>query len=275
MSDIELKMHDFDAFLLEKKDSFFIEAKVIPNRASFFGDGVFETFLFQNGRIKFGNYHLERARLGCEVLGLAVQDLSSLQHLETFLYNQFGNKELRVRWNIFRQGLGKYSPETSQLTETIFIQPLVRADLVKESGFISTNIRIPKTPWSHCKTLNALVYVMAAKERIEKKKDEVILLNADGYVCEAGSSNLFWVKEGVFYTPSLSSNCIAGVARRVILDYLKSQRIPYLEGEFNTSALLEADHLFTSNVTGISHILQVENKRFEPLNKDFLSELFQ
>ncbi len=275
MSENEPKLNDFETLFFEKKKGYFEVFNEVPNRAAFFGDGIFETFLFSNGKIRFGNFHIDRAINGCNILGLESKLLSTLDQLESLLFRNFQNKSIRVRWNIYRNGLGKYSPETSELRETIFIQPLIKAPECKNSAFISSLISVPYTPWSQCKTLNGLIYVMAGKERIAKGMDEVILLNPNGNICEAGSSNLFWIKNDVFFTPSLSSNCISGVARRVILEALRIHNYKCIEGEFFPSDLVNADHIFTSNVTGISSILSLDEKNYESLSHKFLFDLFQ
>ena len=47
----------------------------------------------------------------------------------------------------------------------------------KEKAYLSQYVFIQKTPWSHCKTLSAIHYVMANVERKSKGFDEVILKN--------------------------------------------------------------------------------------------------
>ena len=93
--------------------------------------------------------------------------------------------------------------------------------------------------------------------------DEVILLDDKGFVSEAGSANIFWVKENVFYTPSLACNCIAGVGRRKIIEALGKAGYTVVEGEFTVEELLEANQIFTSNVTGIAYLANLENRSYD------------
>jgi branched-chain amino acid aminotransferase len=47
--------------------------------------------------------------------------------------------------------------------------------------------------------------------------NEAVMLNTDGFVAEAASSNLFWVDQGKVFTPPLSSGPLAGVTRGFVL----------------------------------------------------------
>lgn len=244
------------------------------NRAAFFGDGVFETMVFTKGRIRFIKEHAERLALGLETLKIDPSNLSITQ-LEEFLTSQFEGKDLRVRWNVFRSGLGKYTPTSHDAKDLVLVQDLDQPIKIKPHAYISDTITVPSSPWSHCKTLNALPYVMANIERKEMGMDEVILLDDQGFVSEAGSANIFWVKENVFYTPSLASNCIAGVGRRKIIEGLEKAGHTLIEGRFSVEALLEAEQVFTSNVTGIAYLANLKNTSYDTRVIPVVEQLFK
>ncbi len=48
--------------------------------------------------------------------------------------------------------------------------------------------------------------------------DEVVLLNERGEVSECTAANIFCVREGGVLTPPLSSGCLAGITRSVMLE---------------------------------------------------------
>lgn len=244
-------------------------------RAELYGDGIFETMVYVGGNIRFSDAHQDRVTSGLSVLKMDPKGLSSLADVETLLAETApAGQPLRVRWTVFRSGKGKYTPLENTCSERLLIQPFAPAPLIKETAYISTSIHLHAFPWSQCKTLNCLPYVMANIERMEKNMDEVILTDAQGYLSEAGASNLFWVKAGVFYTPSLIHHAIAGVGRRKIIQLLGSKNIPVHEGTFTKKELLDADQVFTSNVTGISYIKYIENRRFSTNSIALIEELF-
>lgn len=246
------------------------------NRAFLFGDGLFETMVFQNGKIRFSGLHFKRLLTGCEVLGMSSEQLSSIEEIERALNLGFGeDRVLRVRWNVYRSGKGKYTPLTDEVEESLQIEDFYAAPLTKQSAFVHPEIYLSSSPWSSCKTLNALPYVIANRDRVKLGMEEVILLGQGSFVSEAGAANLFWVKSGVFYTPSLGTGCVEGIGRTVIIDLLKSKGIELQEGYFRLDDMYEASSVFTSNVTGVSYLHTLEGKTLGQERFGMIEQLFE
>jgi 4-amino-4-deoxychorismate lyase len=270
-------MNGFDTIFLFKKKNGEWSSELLEwhNRGFLFGDGLFETMVFQKNRIRFSEDHELRLLEGADILGLDRTGISPIQEIEKKLNREFPDSiALRVRWNIFRSGQGKYSPLEHFTNETLQIEVYKKPGILKTNSFVSDKIRVGTALWSNCKTLNSLTYVMANQERINKKMDEVILLSDEGLVSEAGSSNIFWVKDNVYYTPSLKCNCIAGVGRKQIIRKLTEQRVEIIEGEFLPIELIKADKIFTSNATGVSYIQKIGDWEFDTNPDQFIVELF-
>jgi branched-subunit amino acid aminotransferase/4-amino-4-deoxychorismate lyase len=252
-----------------------LQDRFLLNRGFLFGDGVFETMVFTEGSIRFSSLHQERILRGCKVLGLDTSSLTDIRDVQQGLIDRLGaEKQVRIRWMVFRNGFGKYTPETNSAVELVQVQPLLKPIKIKEMAYFSSWISVPTTPWSHCKTINALTYVMANKERQDRGMDEVILLSPNGYISEAGSSNIFWIKNQEYFTPSLSCNGISGIGRRMIIDQLRQAGKSITEGEYLPEELLEADQVFTSNVTGISYLKAIDQKCFDVKEIELLENLF-
>lgn len=276
MFKIEQKMNAFRTVVFQSVQGGGL-AKVsekLVNRASLFGDGVFETIIFSSGKIRFAREHEERLQMGLHILKIEPSGLSVL-YLENFLQRTFpAQKDLRIRWNVYRGGLGKYTPESNMAEDLILVQSHSKPVKIKQKAYICRKIQVPPSCWSHCKTLNSLPYVMANIDRVEKKMDEVILLSEKGMVSEAGAANIFWKKGNDFYTPSLSCNGVAGVGRRIIMEKMKKEGVHLTTGEFQVEDLMNADMIFTSNVTGIAYIARLENQTFDTQPLHFLEGLF-
>jgi branched-subunit amino acid aminotransferase/4-amino-4-deoxychorismate lyase len=241
----------------------------VPNRAMNFGDGLFETMVFDGEQIRFGSLHLERLVRGLEILKIDSSSIDFLE-LESFLREQFWGQKLRVRWNLCRAGSGKYTPISNAFSETIQIASFIPAPNEKKSCFISSKVKLFPTLWSGCKTLNALPYILANLERQEAKMDEIILLDYRGFLSEAGSSSLFWRKGNRVFTPSLACSCLDGIARKVILEEFFKQKIQVSIGEFLPSELEYADQVWTSSVMGISYLTQIGFQNYSTEPFDFL-----
>ncbi|MDO6436722.1 aminotransferase class IV [Cyclobacterium sp. 1_MG-2023] len=252
----------------------FTEVDALPlNRALLFGDGIFETMCFINGQFRFHQDHQNRAVNGLQKL--KINGELDLEEIGIMLRNIFGTtKMLRVRWNIYRSGIGKYSPIENTACEHLIVSDFNPSPKTKSTAYISQKVHTNTTAWSGVKTLNALHYIMANIERQEKGMADVILLDEKGFVSEAGSSNIFWVKGDQYYTPSLSTNCIAGVSRKQIIGRLKDLEKHCEIGKFKPNDLLKADQVFVSNVTGISYLLKIEDRDFAPKPEPELLSLF-
>lgn len=271
-------MVGFDTiFLYKHQDGNWSDhADEFHNRGFLFGDGLFETMVFTKGKVRFAHQHTNRILDGLSTLSLKPVGLSQVGEIEVLLNEIWGDKKnLRIRWNVYRAGLGKYTPETDTVLESLQIHTFQSAPKLKGKAYFSQNIHIQKTPWSHCKTLSALPYVMANQERKSKGFDEVILTTREGFICEAGAANLFWLKGNHYFTPSLDSGCIAGVGRTMILDYFRENNIPFSESLFRMQDLLLADQILTSNVTGISYLQSVEDKHFDSHRHKGLDSIFE
>ncbi|PSL06343.1 branched-chain amino acid aminotransferase [Cecembia rubra] len=273
-----MPVNDFDTIYLYKQGSGNWSSEPIEwhNRGFLFGDGLFETMVLIHGKIRFNDQHSERLSQGLDQLGIDRDKISTLDQIEEKINElTFRSSILRVRWNIFRSGMGKYAPEDNFSSESLIIQTFQKAPAIKFNAYISSAFRLPETPWSHCKTLSALPYVMAGQERSSLDMDEVILKNTKGFISEAGASNVFWVKNGIYYTPSLSCSCIAGIGRNRVIQRLKDTGKMIIEGEFQESELLVAEKVITTNVTGASYIFKIGEVKFDTTPDPWIESVFE
>lgn len=246
------------------------------NRGLYFGDGLFETMIFMNGEIRFSAGHQQRINHGLEVLKFNTKSISKITEIERFLRSHYGiHTSLRIRWNIVRSGMGKYTPQENLSYETLHCQDITLGPKAKMEAYISETVTIGPSPWASCKTLNALPYVMANIERQEMEMDEVILTTPDGHLSEAGSANLFWQEKDTFYTPSLKANCIAGVGRKVLIDFLRINGLDIKEGLYAPQDLLKADKIFTTNITGTSYIKKIMGREFSITPIPMIERIFK
>ncbi|MDR7130153.1 branched-subunit amino acid aminotransferase/4-amino-4-deoxychorismate lyase [Algoriphagus sp. 4150] len=255
------------------KTWFRLQNSELPNRAMNFGDGLFETMVWENGQVRFFERHIQRLRGGMQILGLDSEAIDISELLE-FLTVNYPNDRKRVRWNVYRAGSGKYTPETNDVFQILQLTEFTEAPIIKAKADVSDKVQLFPTLWSSFKTLNALPYILANQERKERRLDEIILLDYRGFVSEAGASNVFWEKDEVIYTPSLSCSCINGVSRQVILEHLDRNSMPYLEGEFKLSELQGASRVFVSNCSGVSYLGGFGSSKFSTIPLQFLKLIF-
>lgn len=97
------------------------------------------------------------------------------------------------------------------------------------------------TTWSY----NLIWYEIAH----ERGLDEVILLNERGEVSECTSANIFAVHGTEVRTPPLSSGCLPGVTRELLLKEVRAAGITIVEKTLMPADLEQADGLFLTSTT--------------------------
>ena len=92
--------------------------------------------------------------------------------------------------------------------------------------------------------------------------DEVILLNERGEVAECTSANLFIANGSHVYTPPLSSGCLPGITREVILGEIRVPGIRVEEKALLPGDLEAADEVFiTSTTRDLLPVFQIEGQK--------------
>jgi branched-chain amino acid aminotransferase len=87
------------------------------------------------------------------------------------------------------------------------------------------------------------------EEAHQRGLDEMILLNERGEVCECTSANLFIARGSEVYTPPLSSGCLPGVTRALLLEEIRLPGISSAEKTMLPKDLENADQVFITSTT--------------------------
>lgn len=236
----------------------------LNDRALQFGDGLFETIRIINGKAQLLNYHLDRLHEGAKALRFDVpayitEESLQSQIAELLFHNKLG-MEATSKLIVWRKNsLQKAYASTDTEANTLLTLRPASVTTVKQNAGFSKDIVLHYWKLSRFKTISALPYIMASQEKDLRNLDELILLNVHGHVTECTSSNIFWVKDKIYYTPALSTGCIEGVQRRHILETLKAKKIEYREVEESPEALLGADGVFVCNSSGLSPIAAIDH----------------
>jgi branched-chain amino acid aminotransferase len=126
------------------------------------------------------------------------------------------------------------------------------------------------------KTHNYLNGILARRELRDTDADEAVLLDADGYVTEGATSNLFFVADGRLKTPASGRPLLPGVTRSVVLDLAREEDVPVETGSYRPNDLLRADEVFLTNTSWeVRPVTRVDGTAFEvgPLTR-LLGRLF-
>lgn len=230
----------------------------ITNRAFQFNDGFFETIMLVKGKIRFWQDHLDRIFTAANALNITLPDHFNRPKFEEsllLLAEKNNATELgRLKLKVWRSGAGTYSPETNSAEWLAIIsQAAAPAESLNKVG-ICTGIRTNYNPFSSFKGPNSLLYVMAAEEAKRRRFDDLIILNKQDLVSELTSSNIFWYQHGTLFTPSLETGCINGIMRRNLITWCRQAGLKTKEVYFDVDSILQADAVFSANVTGIKEV---------------------
>jgi branched-subunit amino acid aminotransferase/4-amino-4-deoxychorismate lyase len=112
---------------------------------------------------------------------------------------------------------------------------------------VTSSVRLPANePLAQFKTCNKLPQIMARTEADAIGAEEALLLNTDGFVVEASSSNLFWIEGDTVCTPPLASGILAGVTRAVIFEICQSLGFAVREASVTPDQLAKSGGIFLS-----------------------------
>lgn len=79
--------------------------------------------------------------------------------------------------------------------------------------------------------------------------DDALLLNEKGQLAECTSANVFLVAAGKVSTPPLSSGCLPGITREILLEIGPAAGIPIEERNLHPQDLDSADEVFITSTT--------------------------
>ena len=100
------------------------------------------------------------------------------------------------------------------------------------------------------------------EEAHEKGFDEVILLNEHGEVSECTSANIFIARGGHVWTPPLSSGCLPGVTRDILLKDIHVAGYEIGEKTLSPAEVEQADDAFITSTTRVLlPVLEIDGRK--------------
>ena len=121
---------------------------------------------------------------------------------------------------------------------------------------------------------------LAKLEAMENNYDEGIMLDIEGYVGEGSGENIFIIKDGEIYTPSISSAILKGITRGSVIDLANDLGYTVKEDKIPREMLYLADELFftgtAAEVTPIRSVdgIKVGTGKRGPITEKIQNEFF-
>jgi branched-chain amino acid aminotransferase len=223
------------------------------------GDGVFETLVVYGGRPFAVRRHLDRLAFSCKGLGLVCPDAGMLRSAidSVITANGLGDGRLRITVTGGVAPLGSDRGGASDQMVVVAGAPL---------GTWPDTADVVVVPWprnergalSGLKTTSYGENVVALAYAKERGAGEAVFANTVGALCEGTGSNVFLsFGDGRLLTPTLSSGCLAGVTRALVLEVTGA-----VEEDVPVSSLAAASEAFlTSTTRAVQPIATVDGVR--------------
>ncbi len=221
------------------------------------GDGVFETLKIYEGKPFAVRRHLERLAISAAGLGLVAppSDLLRSAMEKVVAANAIADGAVRIT---FTGGPGPLGSARGSLGQTLIVATAPLAAW-------PTATAVSVVPWPRnergavvgLKTTSYAENVVALAYALQRGSGEALFLNLSGHVCEGTGSNIFVGVDGRLVTPPLSSGCLAGVTRALILEMGLA-----VEADVTTADLEGAGEAFLASTTReVQAIAEVDGRR--------------
>ena len=107
---------------------------------------------------------------------------------------------------------------------------------------------------------NYMNSMMALQEALHDGYDEALLLDAAGFVMEGSGENIFIVRDGVLYTPDLTS-ALDGITRRTVTQLAEEAGLSVIEKRITRDEVYIADEaFFTGTAAEVTPIREIDNR---------------
>jgi branched-subunit amino acid aminotransferase/4-amino-4-deoxychorismate lyase len=220
--------------------------------------GVFTTFLFQGGKVKGLDLHLQRLQADCQALfGSKPSNLEIKQQLQRFL-QEFGSAEtVVIRITVFPQTFSLTHPEninhlnilvTGRIANPIQPKPLKLMEVEADR------------PFPHHKTTTLTVNLYARRIAKQHGYDDALLIHR-GLVTEGTTWNIFFLQGNHLFTPPLTDGLLPGIVRGQILQGASHSGFHVWEKSIEPETYEAYDSCFICNsVLGIVTVACVQTK---------------
>ena len=129
---------------------------------------------------------------------------------------------------------------------------------IRTSSFTRHHVNI-----SMCKAKAVGHYInsiLALHEALECGYDEALLLDNEGYVAEGSGENIFIVRDGMIYTPDLTS-ALEGVTRDTIMVFARELGMEVKEKRLTRDEVYIADEaFFTGSAAEVTPVVELDNR---------------
>jgi branched-chain amino acid aminotransferase len=211
------------------------------------GDGVFETCEVHDGVPFALTRHLRRLGDSAAGLGIVIDEPLIRQGIDDVLTDRPPRARLRIT---VTGGPSPYGSDRGDAAPTVLI-----ATGLLPHWPATTDVAV--VPWTRnersatagLKTTSYADNVVALRWAHERGAAEALFANSRDDVCEGTGSNVFFEVDGSLVTPPLSSGCLGGITRELLIEWLAADGASVDERNLPIDALRTAREAFITSTT--------------------------
>ena len=231
-----------------------------------YGLGFFETLRTYEGKAVFLEEHYQRLCEGLKEYRIGMP--YSVKEIADIIKRLNGQNEedgyFRINVSAGIHDIGLAPTEYPSPTVIVFHKPLasVVRGKEKQARWLKTVRNTPEQAIRY-KSHHYGNNVTARFELPNLADYEGFFITEKGLVAEGITSNIFWVKDGILYTPSVDTGILLGITRQWVMLLAEQLHIPVQEGLYVKEELEQADECFiTNSVQELVPISKLGNRRF-------------
>lgn len=117
--------------------------------------------------------------------------------------------------------------------------------------------------------------ILALQEAIDTGYDEALLLDTNGFVMEGTGENLFVIRNGIVYTPDLTS-ALDGITRDTVFRLIADEGLELVEKRITRDEIYICDEaFFTGTAAEVTPIRELDNRRIGSGGRGPITERIQ
>ena len=208
------------------------------NQSVLYGRGVFTTIAIVDGEVLLWEKHWRRLCNAANVLAIDISAYSEEQTrnlLKSMIEDEglvigrarltFLDETPSTLWPNDSPGETKLNMLTGGATSVPDRFLLTASPFTVNSG----------SPLAGIKSCNYLEQILSLDEAKGRGFHEAVRVNERGHVTSGCMSNIFWLKNGRLYTPTLATGCLAGTTREYVLENVECGEVEAEIGELESA----------------------------------------
>jgi branched-chain amino acid aminotransferase len=239
------------------------------DRGFLYGDSVYEVVRTYGGVPFALGEHLERLARSAERLAIRLPERGRLVRELRRTLAVAGHEDAYCRIVVTR-GSGPITLDPTTATTPLTVILVKRYEPYPEWTYErGVRVAIPQIRRTSPRSLdpaiksgNYLNSVLALGEARAAGCDDALMLDGEGNVTEATSSNVFIVRDDAVSTPALEIGLLAGVTRGVLIDLLAQTGSACSERALTVKEVTDADEvMLTSTLREVQPVVEVAGRR--------------